>query len=516
MSSNNTPAILRSLVIFGLCIPLAAWIGYLLAAPADRSTFGIGAILALVLLTPLLLQWHHFLLIAGWNLALTIFFLPGSPPVWMLLTALSLGLSVLRRTLNNQAHFLHAPEIARPLIFLLVVVLGTAALTGGIGLHSLGGDVSGGKHYLTLIFGIFGYFAITALRIPPSRVSLYLTLFFLLGLSRVIGDLGPLLPSSLQFLFLLFPISGYDINSNINSIDFNPRYAGVSTAALCGLLLMLSRYGARGIFLENKPLRIILFTIFALTLPLGGFRSITLLFLGIFFFQFFMEGLHRTKFMPVFLFAALIGIVLLVPFANKLPFTFQRSLAFLPLKLSQQARLDAESSSEWRLEIWRDTLPEVPKYLLLGKGFAISQSELGIAQNRNFHDISVAKKVSISGNYHSGPLSVLMPLGAWGAIGVLWLWFVGFRALYANYRFGDPLFRVSNLFLLAYFFAKVVLFVVVFGGIEEDLAFFACVIGLSVSINGGIRRPPPVPVVPRVKSRVSLMAGPPLQPVFPR
>ena len=134
MSSNNTPAILRSLVIFGLCIPLAAWMGYLLAAPADRSTFGIGAILAFILLTPLLLRWHHFLMIAGWNLGLTIFFLPGSPPVWLLLTALSLGLSVLKRTLNNTAHFLHAPEIARPLIFLLVVVLGTAALTGGIGL----------------------------------------------------------------------------------------------------------------------------------------------------------------------------------------------------------------------------------------------------------------------------------------------------------------------------------------------------------------------------------------------
>ncbi len=62
-----------------MCIPLAVWIGYMLAMPADRMTFGYGGILALLFLAPILLRWHHFLLIAGWNFGLTIFFLPGMP-----------------------------------------------------------------------------------------------------------------------------------------------------------------------------------------------------------------------------------------------------------------------------------------------------------------------------------------------------------------------------------------------------------------------------------------------------
>ena len=124
--------------------------------------------------------------------------------------------------------------------------------------------------------------------------------------------------------------------------------------------------------------------------------------------------------------------------------------------------------------------------------------------------------MAISGNYHSGPLSVLMPFGAWGGIALLWLWFGGARALYNNYRYGDPVFRVVNSFLFACFIVRIFMFLVVFGSIENDVAYFAVLFGLSVSINGGIRRPPPVPVIPRVKSRVSLMAGPPLQPVFPR
>ena len=70
MNNNNAPALFRSLIIYGMCIPLAIWIGYLLAMPADRSTFGYAGILMLIFLTPILLRWHHFLLIAGWNFSM--------------------------------------------------------------------------------------------------------------------------------------------------------------------------------------------------------------------------------------------------------------------------------------------------------------------------------------------------------------------------------------------------------------------------------------------------------------
>jgi hypothetical protein len=49
------------------------------------------------------------------------------------------------------------------------VVLVTAKLTGGIGLHSLGNDTAGGRSYVLLLMGILGYFALTA---PSSeRIS---------------------------------------------------------------------------------------------------------------------------------------------------------------------------------------------------------------------------------------------------------------------------------------------------------------------------------------------------------
>ncbi len=517
MNTNNAPALFRTLIVYALCIPLAVWIGYLLAAPADRGTFSIAGIMALLLLAPLLLRWHHFLLIAGWNFSMTIFFLPGSPPVWLLLTALSLGISILHRATNNKARFLSAPTITWPLLFFLAVVLMTAKLTGGIGLHSMGAEVSGGKHYFTLIGGVVGYFALTALQIPPHRVKLCVALFFLAGFSKVIGDLAPFLPSSLYFIFAFFPANGYDQDSGLGVTNFHARYAGLASLGVAGFMFMLSYFGVRSILLSGKPWRWVLLGLFTICIFFGGFRSIIITCGMVFTIAFFMERLHRSKIMPVVIFAGVIAVTLIIPFANKLPYTFQRSLAFLPLKLDPIARMDADGSSDWRLEIWRDTWPKVPEYLLLGKGYAISQGEMAIIENKNFKDISTADTVSIAGNYHSGPLSVLMPFGAWGAIALLWFWFASLRALYDNYRYGDAAFRTINIFLFAYFAAKVLMFLFIFGAIEGDLAGFAVLIGLSISINGGIRRPVAVksPIVAS-SGRIPAPDRPRFQPFFSR
>jgi hypothetical protein len=300
--------------------------------------------------------------------------------------------------------------------------------------------------------------------------------------------------------------------------SFHPRYAGLGNLGVAGFLFILSRYGIRGTLLAGKPWRWLLLLLFAGCTLLGGFRSLVILCGLVFTIQFFMEGMHRSKIMPVAVFAGVIAATLIIPFASQLPFTFQRALAFLPLKLDPVARLDAEASSEWRLEIWRDTWPRVPEYLLLGKGYAISQDEMQIVKNQNFRDISNADSVSISGAYHSGPLSVLMPFGAWGGIALLWFWFASLRALYSNLRYGDPAFRIINIFLFAYFISKIVLFLVIFGAIEGDLASFAVLIGLSVSINGGIRRPVAVhaPAVTGPRMPLPAPARPRFQPSFPR
>ncbi len=95
----------------------------------------------------------------------------------------------------------------------------------------------------------------------------------------------------------------------------------------------------------------------------------------------------------------------------------------------------------------------------------------------------------ITGSYHSGPLSLLIPFGIFGVIVVVWFWIASVRVLYLNFRYGEPRLRNINTFFLAYFIALVLQFLFVVGFIGSDLPTFVGILGLSISINGGVRKP---------------------------
>lgn len=96
---------------------------------------------------------------------------------------------------------------------------------------------------------------------------------------------------------------------------------------------------------------------------------------------------------------------------------------------------------------------------------------------------------TVSGDYHSGPLTVIIPFGIWGVIGFLWFLAASFKVLWRNYKYGDPDLLRINRFLLSYFAAKTILYFFVFGGFYLDLMQFIGIIGFSVSLNGGVAKP---------------------------
>jgi hypothetical protein len=258
---NNSAAVLKALIVYAVCVPLAIVLGYAsvsLANSPGYSNFALFGVLALILCAPILLRWHHPLLVLSWNLPLMIFFLPGSPGVYLPMMAVSLGVSVLQRTISRDKHFIPAPQITWPLLFLALVVLVTAKLTGGIGLHSLGSSVMGGRKYVGVLAGILGFFALTARRIPPHQAGLYVALFFLGGCLSVMGDLVAFIPSSFYFLFLFFPFDTYAYGGSTGSL----RFAGVASMATWVIPYMLARYGINGIFRAGKPWRVVIFIFF--------------------------------------------------------------------------------------------------------------------------------------------------------------------------------------------------------------------------------------------------------------
>src|SRR5881296_453646 len=136
----------RNLIIFGILLPLAVLIGYLLSSPDLTSLATIGLFLC-VLTTPIFLRWHHPILVASWNLSIIVFFLPGSLPIWVLAAGISLCLSVLTRIMDKEGRLLHVPSVTWPLLVLGLVVVFTARMAGGWGMRALGSGAFGGKKY---------------------------------------------------------------------------------------------------------------------------------------------------------------------------------------------------------------------------------------------------------------------------------------------------------------------------------------------------------------------------------
>src|SRR5260221_3811581 len=151
---SNSSLLIRTLVIYGICLPLAIGIGYMLSTPQSYVSFSSVLLVLGLLLIPILLRWHYPWLVAAWNLNAVIFVLPGRPTVGLTMIAVSMMFSLLQHILNKNYKFVDVRAIALPLIFLTVVILVTAKLTGGIGLSMAGGSSVGGIRYTSLICSI--------------------------------------------------------------------------------------------------------------------------------------------------------------------------------------------------------------------------------------------------------------------------------------------------------------------------------------------------------------------------
>ena len=400
----------------------------------------------------------------------------------------SLGLSILHRTMRSEAGFIRVPSVANSLIFMGIVAAITAILTGGIGGRVLGTESWGAKRYLGVFGTIIGYFAIVAQAVPKEKVVRYASMFILSGVTAAFCDLIYFAGPKFFFLYALFP-SNVAMSQVITQGDLE-RLTGIAFAALSAWFYMLMRYGIRGIFDVRRPWRLAVFALLIALSLLGGYRSLLIIPILLLPVQFYFERLYRGRLIiPLSLMVCLAACGLAV-FSNKLPLSVQRSLSFLPLKVDPSARSDAQGSLEWRLQIWKVIAPEIPKYLLLGKGFTYSGTDYYLteeAMRRGMYPRDVYEGALIAGDYHHGVLTLLIPFGIWGMIGFIWFCWAALRVLYLNYRHGEEPLKLVNAFLLSAFVARVVFYVFFYGQFELDFQLFVGITAVSISLNGGVR-----------------------------
>src|SRR6266496_4489170 len=411
----------RRLLIFLIVLPLAAFVGYLLSAPDNFNSIVWMVLIVGVLLIPVFLRWHHPFLIFSWNAAIDLYLLPGKPYLWMVLGFISLFLTVLARILHKETKLVSVPSVSWSLVAFAVVVFVTAELTRGMGLRSMGSGIFGGKKYFYIFFTVVGYFAISAVRVPIAKAGLHSAMFFLSALTVALSSLIYVAGPNFYFLYALFPIDyalgqAYEEFFGVGLFAKFNRMSGLFPAFHAAAGFMLLRYGLKGIFDYTKPWRLGMWLLMVALSMLGGYRSSVVSLLLICGFQFWFERVYRSSgFLALLLFAA-VSFCVLIPFAEKLPLSVQRSLSILPLPLNAAVRVDAKASSQWRLDMWRILWPEVPRYLILGKGYSATEADYYLTMESIRRGLAKDYENSmLAGDYHNGPLSVLLPFGMFGA-----------------------------------------------------------------------------------------------------
>ena len=508
-------AAVRILIIFSLIVPLAIYIGYLLSNPYNTRSLGIVVLTFGLIMSPLLLKDHHVLPFMFWNATMNFWFLPGSPPFWLLFSMMSVGLMFLSGSLRRRNELMPVPSIGLPLILLFLVIGVTAELRGGIGGEAVGSENFGGKSYMLLFGAIFGFFALSSHQIPLNRVKWYIAVFFLSSVSAAISDLILAAGPSFYFLYSLVSpdIAMYQAEGELGFGQHLIRLAGASVAGAGICHYLLARYGIRGMLeLRRWGFALLFLLAFGIAL-LGGFRTSAVTIALLVVFQFIFEKLLRTGYFPAALLAMALLSACVLPFLDRMPLSIQRSLSFLPVRIDPEARYDAEGTSEWRLEMWKKVLPDVPAYLLLGKGFTFNGTDLYLtaeATKRGY--VANYEGSIINGAYHNGPLTTIIPFGIWGALGFLWFCWTSIRYLYRKKEHGHPALKTVNTFLLSFFCSSLVFFLTIYGQFNLDLYGFVGIIGFAIALNRGAENPKLSPRLLRTKSAV-LPAGLATQPV---
>jgi len=89
--------------------------------------------------------------------------------------------------------------------------------------------------------------------------------------------------------------------------------------------------------------------------------------------------------------------------------------------INPDVRQETEGSTAWRMEMFHMVWEEAPDYFWIGKGYAVDPTELYLTSEAMRMGLGPDyEEAMVAGDYHNGMLSVIIPFGIFGLIGMIW------------------------------------------------------------------------------------------------
>ena len=365
-----------------------------------------------------------------------------------------------------------------------------------VGINVLGGDRVGGKPYVDILLGVLAYLMLSRFRISGKFSKKLVYWWIGIGaFSMFAGAIAMFLPGIGTKLSLFY--SEFGGGSEDEVIDSTSRLEFLSNFGVSLSLYAVCMVNPMELISPARLKIALLYLTGVICILFSGFRNaIGSLFLITAMASFLRERFEGViKIVSAVFFLGLFGV--LMSFSSiELPWTFQRSLSFLPGNWDKTAKDAAESSTEWRHEMWRIALTS-DRYIrnkILGDGFGFLRSdyEIMIAKNAGvgggFEGESATQEAfMIAGEFHSGPVSSIRFVGAVGLCLFLPLLIVIAAYAYKLIRLtqGTP-FQLCSLYFGIPVIVYPLFFLFIFGDFPYDFFSVLYEIGILKMLRGSL------------------------------
>jgi hypothetical protein len=420
---------LKAIIIVVLALFASLYLGITAATAQFETVMWVIGVLTLIVC--LLLGRRVWLLIpfmGAVNLGIR---LPGQPNTLLIAQGLVIGFSVLLLLMRRLPFRLKFTELEFWILLLTLFVIQVYA-RNPVGIFIFGGDTVGGKPYALYGISLITALLLAGLLVAPRELKLALRL----------SILGGLLNFGISIIGRFVPTVGYYLGKSYvdtSVVDYSDFGKAVDTGAATreSFLGTLANNLSLWICIFKSPLRACFHPLWAplvlisfAAAAMSGFRN-AIAAVGC---TYFVGLCYRGGFVQVMI-GSLVGLLALamVGITNALvplPPNVQRSLTFLPGTWDERYVLDAENSTEWRVELWKEALL-TDRWIsnkMFGDGLGFTMRELQYQMGRDKHKSGSTTlsgfdahrdAVLANGNYHSGPVQTIRTIGYSGLLVLL-------------------------------------------------------------------------------------------------
>ncbi len=284
----------------------------------------------------------------------------------------------------------------------------------GTGFRLLGSGLWGGGRYVDIMLGLGLFITADTIRLSLRQWRVALVGMVAVGAFPALAEiLFVYTKSATGFLYYVFQPLGR-IGTAMQRMESGRMVRFTMMLQVSHIYLIPFIVRKMG---SNLRLRSFFFPMLAIVL--GGFSGHRMVLLNVVLYiwmYFFLSSKRRFAYFIISAVLASSSLFVMGQLAVIFPAVIQRMLTIIPFSnTSPDVMAEAGGTISWRILLWKETLPEIPKYLWLGKGFAYS-GELELAHDVKLWANYVVWWAKVQSAYHQGILSLLVGLGLPGLL----------------------------------------------------------------------------------------------------